>query len=96
MEVDVKSRAGRRVIGIPAPLLALLRAHRDAQAAEQKAAGSEWRDDGWVFHPAQRQAIDPRFDHAEWKAVLAAAGVRDARLHDAQKCWGCLHELSWR
>lgn len=84
VDVDVKSRAGRRVIGIPAPLLALLRAHQDAQVAEQKAAGSEWRDGGWVFTQPNGKPIDPRADHAEWKAVLAAAGVRDARLHDAR------------
>ena len=84
VDVDVKSRAGRRVIGIPAPVLALLRAHQDAQVAEQKAAGSEWRDGGWVFTQPNGKPIDPRADHAEWKAVLAAAGVRDARLHDAR------------
>lgn len=28
--------------------------------------------------------IDPRTDHTEWKALLAEAGVRDARLHDAR------------
>ncbi|HKS48172.1 MAG TPA: tyrosine-type recombinase/integrase, partial [Amycolatopsis sp.] len=26
----------------------------------------------------------PRTDHEEWKALLKAAGVRDARLHDAR------------
>ena len=28
--------------------------------------------------------IDPRADWASWKALLAEAGVRDARLHDAR------------
>jgi integrase len=27
---------------------------------------------------------DPRADYGEWKAVLKAAGVREARLHDAR------------
>jgi hypothetical protein len=28
--------------------------------------------------------IDPRRDQAEWKALLADAGMREARLHDAR------------
>ena len=28
--------------------------------------------------------IDPRRDQYEWKALLAEAGVREARLHDAR------------
>lgn len=28
--------------------------------------------------------IDPRADYEEWKELLAAAGVREARLHDAR------------
>ena len=28
--------------------------------------------------------IDPRADHDDWKALLTAASVRDARLHDAR------------
>ncbi|MFC4858769.1 tyrosine-type recombinase/integrase [Actinophytocola glycyrrhizae] len=35
-------------------------------------------------HPANGKPIDPRSDHNEWKALLADAGVRDARLHDAR------------
>jgi integrase len=36
------------------------------------------------LHSAHRQATDPRADYGEWKAVLKAAGVREARLHDAR------------
>lgn len=32
-----------------------------------------------IGHP-----IDPRADYDEWKALLTAAGVREARLHDVR------------
>lgn len=37
-----------------------------------------------MFAQPNGAPIDPRSDHNEWKALLADAGVRDARLHDAR------------
>jgi integrase len=39
---DVKSRAGKRVVTLPQPLVEALRAHRTAQLEERLAAGSLW------------------------------------------------------
>jgi integrase len=83
-EVEVKSRAGKRTVGIPGPLLNALMAHKVSQDQEREFAGSEWREGGWVFTQPNGQPIDPRADHAEWKRLLDDAGVRDARLHDAR------------
>lgn len=83
-EVDVKSRAGRRAVGIPGPLAKALHAHRQRQATERERAGSLWQEGGWVFTQVTGRPIDPRADHDEWKGLLAEAGVRDARLHDAR------------
>lgn len=83
-EVDVKSRAGRRAIGIPGPLLESLREHKKAQDVERDFAGSEWHEGGWVFTQPTGKPIDPRRDHDEWKSLLQEAQVRDARLHDAR------------
>ncbi|OXM63167.1 tyrosine-type recombinase/integrase [Amycolatopsis vastitatis] len=83
-EVDVKSKAGRRTVGIPRPLLGLLRKHKAAQDVEREFAGTEWHDGGWVFTQPTGRPIDPRADHDEWKTLLAEANVRDARLHDAR------------
>lgn len=80
----VKSRAGRRPIGIPTPLVALLLNHREAQRAERQRAGSLWRDEEWVFATLTGAAINPNTDYREWKDLLRGAGVRDARLHDAR------------
>jgi integrase len=44
-----KSRAGRRVVGLPEPLIVLLRVHREHQETERKTARQLWHDEGWVF-----------------------------------------------
>ncbi|MBW4719634.1 tyrosine-type recombinase/integrase [Saccharothrix obliqua] len=82
--VEVKSDAGKRSVPIPAPLVRELFAHQAAQEVEREQAGDLWRDEGWVFAQPDGRPIDPRSDHNEWKALLAEAGVRDARLHDSR------------
>ena len=84
VETDVKSRAGRRGIRLPEQLFELLSRHRAAQERERMHAGTEWHDGDWMFTQPNGKPLDPRADHDEWKALLAAAGVRDARLHDAR------------
>ncbi|MDP9459310.1 MAG: site-specific integrase [Actinomycetota bacterium] len=82
--VQPKSRAGRRTVALPGPLRNALRAHRTAQLAERVAAGSVWRDNDLVFCQENGAPIDPRSDHRAWRSLLAEAGVRPARLHDAR------------
>ena len=92
--VEPKSRAGRRTIALPPQLVDALRAHRDAQAAEREEAGNVWDDSvqvlggpvrrGLVFTQATGRPIAPEQDWRAWKDLLKAAGVRDARLHDAR------------
>lgn len=79
-----KSRAGRRTIGLPDQLVMLLRRHRASQAAEREAAAQLWNEDEGLFATPTGAPINPRTDYAEWKRLLTAAGVRDARLHDAR------------
>ncbi|NYH42628.1 integrase [Micromonospora jinlongensis] len=83
-EVDVKSRAGRRAVGIPVPLVEALKQHREAQTKERETAAQLWQEGDWVFAQPNGKPIDPRADHDSWKALLTEAGVRDARLHDAR------------
>lgn len=82
--VDVKSRAGRRGIVLPEQLYELIKQHREQQRAERELAADLWEDDGWMFAQPNGRPIDPRRDLDEWKSLLADAGVRDARLHDAR------------
>jgi integrase len=84
VEVDVKSKAGRREVGLPDELLALLIEHRKVQDVEREHAESEWHEGGWMFAQPNGKPIDPRRDLAEWKAILIEARVREARLHDAR------------
>lgn len=81
---ETKSRAGKRVIGLPDALVALLKLHRNQQAQEREAAGKWWTDGGWLFATEHGEPLNPRSDYDQWKALLEAAGVRDGRLHDAR------------
>lgn len=80
----VKSKAGRRTIGLPPQLIALLRAHRIEQEREWALARQLWHDQDWVFATPTGQPINPRTDYSEWKRLLRDAGLREGRLHDAR------------
>jgi integrase len=81
---ETKSRAGKRLIGLPDALADLLRAHRSAQELERRRAAQLWHADGWVFADELGRPLNPRTDWSNWKTLLTDAGVRDARLHDAR------------
>lgn len=80
----VKSEKGVRAIVLPKPLLAELKAHRKAQAAERLAAGSRWIDGDYVFTNSFGGPIDPKDDWRYWRDLLAEAGVPHVRLHAAR------------
>jgi hypothetical protein len=80
----VKSKAGRRTIGLPPQLVALLQAHRAEQEQERVSARQIWHDEGWVFATPDGQLLNPNTDYHEWKRLLKAAGLRETRLHDAR------------
>jgi integrase len=81
---DVKSRAGRRTVGIPQQLALAIEQHREQQAAERTRAGDLWRDEGWVFTNRLGGPVHPTVDYDAWKSLLDKAKVRTARLHDAR------------
>lgn len=81
---EVKSSAGRRVLALPKQLVDALRQHRADQDREREHAGNLWHEEGWVFTNRIGKAVHPRIDHEQWKTLLKAANVRDARLHDAR------------
>jgi hypothetical protein len=68
----------------PAPLVAQLRAHRRGQNAERLAVGTTWDDWDPVFCSPSGVPINPHDDWADWRSLLAAAGVRETRVHDAR------------
>ena len=81
---DTKSRAGRRAVGLPTELVALLVRHRKEQEGERATAAQLWRDSGYVFTTPVGEPVNPNTDYHHWKRLLADAGLRDGRLHDAR------------
>ncbi|MEV6208654.1 site-specific integrase [Kitasatospora sp. NPDC051914] len=81
---NTKSRAGRRVIGLPEELIRLLELHREEQDRDRRRAGQEWHDSGYVFTSPFGWPLVPSTDYDAWKLLLSDAKVRDGRLHDAR------------
>jgi len=81
---ETKSRAGRRVIGLPLQLVQLLREHRAAQDEERITACQLWHEGDWVFATRLGEPIIPATDYHQWKKLLRDSGVREVRLHDAR------------
>ena len=79
-----KSRAGKRIVPLPGAIIDLLLAHRESQSVERQRAAQLWSEEGWIFADETGRAVNPRTDWDGWKRLLAAAGVRDGRLHDAR------------
>jgi integrase len=86
----LKSPKGKskRTVPIPDQLIEQLRRHQTEQGIERILAAGVWQDHGFVFAREDGQPIDPGPDHREWKALLAAAGVPEGRLHDARHTAG--------
>jgi len=83
--VEPKTKASKRTIVLPAPLVEELRTHRARVNRRRLSAGEAWDPShDLVFPAAYGGPIDPSRDHAEWKSLLKTAGVRDVRLHDAR------------
>ncbi|OHV33533.1 MULTISPECIES: tyrosine-type recombinase/integrase [Pseudofrankia] len=83
--VAPKSRAGRRTITLPRPLVRALRDQRDRQRKAAEHARDLWKNE-WnlVFTQPNGCPLDPARDWATWKRLLEQAGVPHARLHDAR------------
>lgn len=81
---DTKSRAGRRPVGLPDAVVALLQRHQEIQRKERKTAQDLWKEGGWVFTDRFGRPLNTNTDYREWKALLVEAGLRESRLHDAR------------
>jgi integrase len=79
-----KSKAGRRTIAIPVPVVSELQEQRRRQAAERLAAGSLWHDQGFVITNHVGGPVDRRTDTDDWLDLVKQAGVRRLRLHDCR------------
>ncbi len=79
---ETKTDRSRRMIALPAPLVAALRMHRVRQLQERLTAGSRWRDTGLVFTSVVGTPLEPRNLFRSFKASLRKAGLPAVRFHD--------------
>lgn len=82
--VELKTRASRRVIALPGPLLQELKAHRTNQLRLKEEQAVCDGTHNMVFATDIGDLIDPAADFRAWKKLLKRAGVREVRLHDAR------------
>jgi integrase len=81
---EPKSASSRRLIVLPAQLVAELRAHRQAQQTERREALGYWTDHDLVFPNELGGPMDDRNDYRAWVTLLRTAQVRRIRLHDGR------------
>lgn len=77
-----KTASGERVVDLDDVTVAVLRAHRAAQAAERLAWGPAYADSGRVFTRENGEALHPETVTRRFARLVAAAGLRRVRLHD--------------
>jgi integrase len=73
-----------RTVVIPEPLVRELKAHWRKQKKLKEVAAEDWEDNDLCFPNSLGKPYEPRDDWKDWKWLCKAAGVRDARLHDAR------------
>jgi len=76
----------RNVAALPAPTVAVLRAHRERQAEERVLAGTRWREGGFVFETTIGTPLSPSYVNVCFNRLVATAGVPTQRFHD-QRHW---------
>lgn len=81
-----KTEAGNRLVPLAPFVVDALRGHRAKQDAERATAWDTWHEliPGLVFTTPFGAPIGHRVDHSRWRRLLAEAGVRQVRLHDAR------------
>jgi integrase len=77
-----KTRKGARLVPLDPATVAVLRAHREAQARELTGLGLAWREDGLVFTREDATAVMPDFVSKHFIALTRKAGLPRIRLHD--------------
>jgi integrase len=79
-----KTASGRRSVPLDASLVALLKAHKAVQAAEQLAAGSAYDDSGYLVADELGSPCHPETVSGWFEAELKKAKLPRIRLHDTR------------
>jgi integrase len=88
---EPKTERSRRTVPLSPAVVAMLRKHKTAQAAERLRAGNLWTDSGLVFTTEMGAPVDPRnflrvLEDAAEAAGVAGVGVHTLR-HSAAVGW---------
>lgn len=75
VRTNPKTAKSTREIPVTPGVVALIRSHRDAQAAERTWAESTWEDSGFVFATEFGRPIDPRNLFRAFVAAVKRSGV---------------------
>lgn len=79
---EPKTKTSRRVVPLPASLVAELRVHKTQQAKEKLQAGEAWQDHGLVFTTEFGTPIEPRnFNRAFYRIRNKAGLPEEVNLH---------------
>ncbi|MBV9140038.1 MAG: tyrosine-type recombinase/integrase [Pseudonocardiales bacterium] len=89
-ESDGKTQAGRRTVSLDAFTVAALRRHLEMLDDEQKAFGTAYPEDGWLFVWEDGRRPHPDTVTDRFNRLVDAAGARRIRLHDVRHTYSTL------
>jgi len=89
-EHDPKTAAGRRRISLDDDVVAALKRHRKAQAAERLRIGSLYVDDGRVFCQVDGTALKPESVSRRFVVLVKRAGLPKLSVHGLRHTWATL------
>lgn len=79
-----KTAKGRRMIALPPQAVKVLKEHRQKQTLERAMLGIPLTDDDLVFSQPDGKALLPDTVSHAWTKLVARAGLKHFRLHDAR------------
>ncbi|MFE7401761.1 tyrosine-type recombinase/integrase [Streptomyces sp. NPDC057557] len=80
--LSTKTKSSERRIALPTPCLRSLEQHRDRQRKEREAAGTGWKDSGYVFTRLDGVPIEGSTLTRHFNILLHQARLRRIRFHD--------------
>ncbi|WP_406178043.1 tyrosine-type recombinase/integrase [Streptomyces sp. NBC_00996] len=80
--LPTKTQSSERRISLPTPCLRSLEQHRDRQRQEREAAGTGWKDSGYVFTRPDGAPIEGATLTRHFNTLLRQARLRRIRFHD--------------
>ncbi|OFV82373.1 MAG: hypothetical protein A2W26_05565 [Acidobacteria bacterium RBG_16_64_8] len=84
-----KTRRGKRLVALDPATMAALREHRRRQKEECLAAGSSWKDSGFVFTKEEGEPYHPERVSKLFIQASKKAGLPGIRLHDLRHYADC-------